>query len=108
MRKIAKAYEKLGDWNFYPCQLDVEFTQCLEEGLDIEPHRFDLGFGTCRKDHETYSVTHNTANQIGQPCFLLLFYFFFQFMINGTQDIPLLREFFIITRRRQQKLQPYE
>lgn len=43
MSKITKAYEKLGDWNFYPCQLDVEFTQCLEEGLDIEPYR-DLLF----------------------------------------------------------------
>ena len=39
MSKIAKAYEKLGDWNFYPCQLDVEYTQCLEEGLDVEPYR---------------------------------------------------------------------
>ena len=37
--QIKPTYEAMGDWEFYPSSMMIEYTQCVEEGLDIEGYK---------------------------------------------------------------------
>ncbi len=37
--KIKPQYANIHDWEFYSSNLMIEYAQCLEEGLDIEPYK---------------------------------------------------------------------
>ena len=37
--KIQPDYESLHKWEYYPADAEIEYKQCLDEGLDVEAYK---------------------------------------------------------------------